>query len=102
MRFEALTEFQEPTVDHAQILDWAKRHRAIPAEARVRVFDGQPAVLRFLFNGLHSGTSDLQPISWDDFFARFDLLKMSVLLDEEPSFEFVIQKVNDPLLHAAN
>ena len=102
MRFEALTEFQEPTVDHAKILDWAQRHRAIPAEARVRVFDGQPTVLRFLFNDLRSGTTDLQPITWDDFFARFDLLKMSVLLDEAPSFEFVVKEGTDPLLHAAN
>ena len=89
MKFEALAEYQEPTSDHARILDWAQRHQAIPAEVRTRVFDSQPSVLRCLFNDLRSGTPDLRPISWEDFFARFDLLKLSVLLDEAPAFEFV-------------
>ena len=89
MRWEALEEFQEPTADHAMILDWAQRHQATPAEVRTRTFDSQPSVLRFLFNDLRSGTPDLRPISWEDFFARFDLLKLTVLLDEAPAFEFV-------------
>ena len=89
MRIEALAEFQEPTSDHAKILAWADRHFATPAEVRTRVFDSQPSVLRFLFNDLRNGTPDLRPISWDDFFARFDLLKLSLLLDEAPGFEFI-------------
>lgn len=89
MRIEQLAESQEPTSDHAKILDWAQRHRAIPAEVRTRVFDSQPSVLRFLFNDLRIGTPDLRPISWEDFFARFDLLNLSLLLDEAPAFEFV-------------
>ena len=97
MKFEALAEFQEPTSDHAQILDWALRHQAVPAEVRTRTFDSQPSVLRFLFNDLRSGTPDLRPISWEDFFARFDLLKLSVLLDEAPAFEFV--EVEQPNLY---
>lgn len=89
MRIEALAEFQEPTSDHAKILDWAQRHRAVPAEVHTRVFDSQPTVLRFLFNDLRGGTPDLRPITWEDFFARFDLLQLSILLDEAPAFEFV-------------
>lgn len=97
MKFEALAEFQEPTSDHAQILDWAQRHQAIPAEVRTRVFDSQPSVLRFLFSDLRGGTPDLRPITWEDFFARFDLLHLSILLDEAPAFEFV--EVEQPNLY---
>lgn len=102
MRIEALAEFQEPTVDHTMILDWAHRHKAVPAEVRTRVFDSQPSVLRFLFNDLRVGTPDLRPISWEDFFARFDLLRLSVLLDEAPAFEFVEVEQPTPFRPAAN
>ena len=102
MRFEALAEFQEPTADHAKILDWAQRHKAIPAEVRTRVFDSQPSVLRFLFNDLRKGTPDLRPITWEDFFARFDLLHLSVLLDEAPAFEFVEVEQPNPFRLPAN
>ncbi len=102
MRFDALAEFQEPTADHDKILDWAKRHHAIPAEVRTLKFDSQPSVLRFLFNELRSGTPDLRPITWEDFFARFDLLNLSVLLDEAPGFEFVEVEQPHPFLGSAN
>lgn len=102
MRIEALAEFQEPTSDHAKILDWAQRHRAVPAEVHTRVFDSQPTVLRFLFNDLRGGTPDLRPITWEDFFARFDLLGLSMAYDDRsPQFSIVnVQK--DPALKTAN
>ena len=78
-----------PTSDHGSILQWATRHNAVPAEVRRQIFDSQPSVLRFLFDEARNGTPELKPISWDDFFARFDLLGLSIVLDDAPGFEFL-------------
>ena len=78
-----------PTTDHAEILSWAARHGAVPAEVRVLKFDGEPAALRFLFGKHREGTPELHPISWADFFAHFDLLGLALAYDDTPDFEIL-------------
>ena len=77
-----------PTSDHAQIRAWAEKHRATPAEVRPFVFDSMSSVIRFLFDEAgDSGTPELRPISWDSFFARFDLQHLVMVYDDaEPLF----------------
>ena len=79
-----------PTQDHKEIRHWAKTYGAIPAEIRRLKFDGEPSILYFLFGDLREGTPELRPIFWDDFFARFDLLDLSLAYDESsPQFHIV-------------
>ncbi len=78
-----------PTTDHGEILAWATRHHAVPAEVLVLKFDGQPSILRFLFGNAHRGTPDIRPIGWDDFFARFDVLGLALVYDDSPSFQIL-------------
>lgn len=79
-----------PTRDHGEIRRWAEKFGDVPAEIMPRKFDGQPAILYFLFGEAGQGTPELQPISWDSFFAQFDLLKLAFAYDEEtPRFNIV-------------
>ena len=76
-----------PTCDHDEIRRWADSNDAVPAEIRPRVFDGTPALLYFLFGDAKAGTDDIKPITWEDFFARFDLLELSMaFVDDAPNF----------------
>ena len=76
-----------PSTDHDVIRRWAERHSASPAEIKPRKFDGEAAVLWFLFKS--GGTEDICSITWEDFFARFDLLGLKLLFDDTPDFELV-------------
>ena len=71
-----------PTRDHDTIRAWAARHGAVPAQIKPAIFDSQPAILYFLIGKASRGTQELQPISWDNFFAIFGLLELAFAYDE--------------------
>ncbi len=79
----------EPTTDHGEILAWAERHNAVPAEVHIRKFDGEPTVLRFLFGKARGGSSDIHPIGWEDFFVRFDLMGLALAYNDTPDFQLL-------------
>lgn len=70
-----------PTRNHKIIRQWALVHDAIPAEIMPLKFDGQPAILTFLMGEARSGTPEIHPISWESFFAQFELLELSFAFD---------------------
>ncbi len=91
-----------PTKDHDEIRFWAEAHDAVPAEIQPLRFDGEPSVLYFLIGDAKAGTPEIKPISWEDFFARFDLLGLSMVFDEQtPRFDIVrVEKASQPqMLH---
>ena len=71
----------EPTTDHKTIRRWAESRRALPAFVR-GTNDGEPAVLRFIIPGAHFNNRDLVEVTWEDFFAKFDLLALSFVYQE--------------------
>ena len=78
-----------PTRDHDVVLDWAQKHDARPAQILPLKFDGQPAILYFII-GEVDGAPELHPITWDSFFAQFDLFELSFAFDEySPRFSIV-------------
>lgn len=79
-----------PTRDPVEIRDWAERHSALPAEIMPRVFDGEPAILTFLFGAIRAtGTDEIRSISWDSFFAQFALLDLTLVYDDSPTCEIL-------------
>ena len=88
-----------PTRDHEQIRAWAVRHSAVPAEIQGTA-DGTPAKLDFLLVGGLSGSLALNPISWEDFFARFDLFGLSMAWDDTGQFALVRVEKDLPLAEA--
>lgn len=80
---------RRPTSDHGEIFAWASRHDAVPAEVIPRVFDSEPAILHFLFGKAKAGLPEIKPISWESFFAQFDLLGLVMVFDDSPTFEIL-------------
>ena len=79
-----------PTRDHKQIRQWAERHNAKPAEIKRLKNDGEPAILTFVLGDPDQARPDIYPISWESFFAQFDLLQLSMAFDEDtPRFDIV-------------
>ena len=78
-----------PTSDHRVIRAWATKHDAVPAEITPRKFDGEPAILHFLFGRAKSGLPEIVPISWENFFAQFDLMELVMVFDDTPTFEIL-------------
>ena len=78
-----------PTTDHAEIRRWADAQRAVPMEIQQNVFDSEPARLHFVFGRPGVDRKDLKAISWEHFFAVFDLLGLALVYDETPQFEFL-------------
>lgn len=87
-----------PTQDHKTIRHWALTRDAAPAEIFPLKFDGQPAVLTFLMGDARRGTPEIHPISWESFFAQFDLLDLSFTFDDKSiRFDLVrVEKLPDP------
>lgn len=79
----------EPTSNHDQMIAWASRHEATPAEVIPRVFDREPAILHFLFGEARVGLPEIRPISWESFFAQFDLMELAIVFDDSPTFQIV-------------
>lgn len=78
-----------PTRDRQEIEAWASKHDAVPAEIRPYEFDGMPTILYFLFGKEKEGTAELRPIGWDDFFARFEVMGLAMVFNDEPNFEIL-------------
>ena len=87
-----------PTRDHTIIRQWGLAHDAVPAEITPLKFDGQPAVLTFLLGEAKSGTPEIHPISWESFFAQFDLLELSFAFDyRSTQFDLIrVSKISEP------
>ncbi|HEY4358546.1 MAG TPA: hypothetical protein VGN16_22560 [Acidobacteriaceae bacterium] len=80
-----------PTRDHTQIRAWAAKRNAVPAQVKPLHHDGESTILHFLFGREVPGTSELQPISWEEFFARFDLLNLSMAWDERSNLFDIVR-----------
>jgi hypothetical protein len=57
------------TTDHDEIRRWVEEHDGRPATVASTGDADDPGVLRIDFPG---GSDSLEPISWDDFFEKFD------------------------------
>lgn len=84
-----------PTREHWRIQKWAHDQGAVPAQLHRRVFDGEPAILTFVFGVPPGCVPEILEISWEMFFAQFDLLELSMAFDDRSS-QFSIVKVNKP------
>lgn len=76
-----------PTSDHEEILRWAARNEAVPAE--IRPFANtqpRPYIPHFLLGTARVGIFELRPISWDEFFDRLDHQHLAVLCSEQSPF----------------
>lgn len=85
----------QPTQDHADIRRWAAKHNAKPAEISPFTFDSEPAVLRFFFGDLPANQPEIREISWENFFAQFDLMGLSLAHSGDSQYELVYVEKKD-------
>ena len=73
------------TFDHSTIREWADAREGVPATVRgTRSGSDEAGVLRFDFPG-GAGEDDLEQISWDEWFAKFDGENLALLYQDEKS-----------------
>jgi hypothetical protein len=70
------------TTDHDEIREWVEAHDGSPASVRGTESGEQPGVLRIDFPG-GAGPDELEPISWEDWFAKFDDSKLAFLYQQQ-------------------
>jgi hypothetical protein len=68
------------TRDHNTIRHWAEVRGGRPSAVRQMRSGGDPGILRLDFD---PRDDSLDPLSWDEFFKRFDSTRLSFLYQEE-------------------
>jgi hypothetical protein len=76
------TSKSRTTTDHEEIRRWVEAHGGRPATVRGTGDGDEPGVLTIDFPG-GSGTESLEPISWDEWFRKFDSNGLAFLYQEE-------------------
>jgi hypothetical protein len=69
------------TTDHDEIRRWVEEHGGKPASVRDTGSGDDPGVLRIDFPG-GAGEDRLEPMSWDEWFEKFDENKLAFLYQE--------------------
>jgi len=72
----------QTTTDHNQIRKWAESRGAKPSCVRGTGGKNDVGMLRLDFPG-YTGEDELQPISWDDWFDKFEERKLALVYQEE-------------------
>ncbi|HLG74546.1 MAG TPA: hypothetical protein VK009_29345 [Chloroflexota bacterium] len=69
------------TTDHKFIRRWAEERGGQPSCVKGTGEKDDTGILRFDFPG-YSGEGKLEPISWEDFFRKFDENRLALLYEE--------------------
>lgn len=72
----------QTTTDHDEIRRWVEEHDGKPASVRGTEGGDGTGVLRIDFPG-GAGQDDLEHISWDDWFAKFEDAGLAFLYQQE-------------------
>ena len=72
----------QTTTDHEEIRRWAEARGAKPTCVRGTGSKGDTGMLRLDFPG-YTGEDKLQPISWEDWFDKFEERKLALVYQEE-------------------
>jgi hypothetical protein len=70
------------TTDHDEIRRWVEEHDGKPASVRGTEGGDTAGVLRIDFSG-GAGTDDLEHISWEDWFTKFDDENLAFLYQQQ-------------------
>jgi hypothetical protein len=70
------------TTDHEEIRHWVEDRGGQPATVKRTTSGDEPGLLRIDFPG-YSGEESLEPISWDEFFDKFEEKQLAFLHQDE-------------------
>jgi len=72
----------QTTTNHDEIREWAEERGAVPSCVRGTGGKNDIGILRLDFPG-YSGEDKLEPITWEEWFEKFDERKLALLFQEE-------------------
>jgi hypothetical protein len=75
------------TTDHQTIRRWVEAHGGHPACVKGTGSKDDPGLLRIDFPG-YGGEGKLEPISWEEFFRKFDAEQLTFLYEDEHDSRF--------------
>lgn len=76
-----MTSHSHSTTDHDEIRHWVEQHQGKPAHVRDTAdSDNDPGVLRVAFT---DDDEQLENITWDEWFDKFDAAKLAFLYQSE-------------------
>ncbi len=70
------------TTDHEEIRRWAESRGGQPASVEATSSGDDPGIIRIDFPG-YSGEKSLSPISWDDFFDKFEEKNLALIYQDQ-------------------
>ena len=76
-----------PTTDHNEIRRWVESRHGCPVELMPQRVDHEPLLLGLYFGPDAAKENGLRTVTWDDFFARFDLMGLAFVYDDDPKRE---------------
>jgi hypothetical protein len=75
-----------PTTNHIEIREWADSQGIVAVNVEPQRIDSEPARMSLLHKMTADETVFVREISWEEFFARLDLLRLSVVCDDATIF----------------
>ena len=86
------------TTDHDVIRKWAEKHGGRPAHVKSVAKKGETGILRIDFpqppDDDDRADSNLEEISWDEWFEKFDEEKLAFLYQENSNFNKLVSREN--------
>ena len=86
---------QGPTSNHEEIRVWAESLSIIPVTMEPHRIDAEPATMCLLPEGSAMNTSFVKEMTWSDFFARFDELRLTLVYDDVTVYNEILQVEDD-------
>ncbi len=77
-----MTSDTRTTTDHDEIRRWVEEHGGRPVSVKGTESGDQAGVLRIDFPG-GAGEEQLEPVSWDEWFEKFEESKLAFLYQEK-------------------
>ena len=81
-----MSDSSKTTTDHNTIKKWAEARDGKPASVKGTGKDDEAGLLRINFPGY--AEDNLEDISWDEFFQKFDEKKLAFLYQDEKDSKF--------------
>jgi hypothetical protein len=76
-----MSKSSRATIDHEEIRRWVEERGGSPATVKGTGGRDEAGILRIDFPGF-SGVDTLEPISWDEFFAKFDEKELALIIQD--------------------
>jgi len=77
-----VSNLTKTTHDHEEIRKWAEQRGGKPTHVKGTGGTHDPGILRIDFPG-YTGEGKLEPISWDEFFEKFDAQGLALIYQEK-------------------